>query len=190
MSTPAHERRTVGRLTGIAYEHPGAFWFGVTAVTAGVLLMLPFFFSSRHNQYHLVGKSPDAAMWIGMVLSMAGIAATAYGLIPRLSEVSRGAVSRIRVRAAQSPQPDGRSAGGLAPAGRDHRDGAGVVPVGMVRGPHRAPGFDPAGRGAVHRHLCLRLHAQLHLELRHVLHHGSRSGRDADHTAPMAGGDG
>ncbi len=99
MSTPAHERRTVGRLTGIAYEHPGAFWFGVTAVTAGVLLMLPFFFSSRHNQYHLVGKSPDAAMWIGMVLSMAGIAATAYGLIPRLSEVSRGAVSRIRVRA-------------------------------------------------------------------------------------------
>src|SRR6266568_1118074 len=99
MSTPAHERRTVGRLTGIAYEHPGAFWFVVTAVTAGVLLMLPFFFSSRHNQYHLVGKSPDAAMWIGMVLSMAGIAATAYGLIPRLSEVSRGAVSRIRVRA-------------------------------------------------------------------------------------------
>ncbi len=92
-------QRPVGKLTGVAYQHPGAFWFGATATTVGVLLMLPFFFSARHDQYHLVGKSPDAAMWIGMLLAMVGIAASAYGLIPRLSEVSRGYVSRIRVRA-------------------------------------------------------------------------------------------
>src|SRR5438046_2188663 len=99
MSAAAHERRPVGKLTGVAYEHPGAFWFGVTAVTAGVLLMLPMFFSARHDQYHLAGKSMDAPMWIGMILTMVGIAATAYGLIPRLSRISQGAVSRIRVRA-------------------------------------------------------------------------------------------
>jgi putative MFS transporter len=81
------------------YQHPGAFWFGVTAVTVGVLMHLPFYFSARHNHYILAGKTPDATMWFGMALIFVGLASTAYGLFPRLSEVSRGYVSKIKVRA-------------------------------------------------------------------------------------------
>ena len=90
------------RIGGIEFHHPGAFWFGAAAVTAGVLLMLPMYIGARDDpagRYHLAGQSPDAAMWIGMILSIVGIAATSYALFPRLSEVSRGYVSRIRVRA-------------------------------------------------------------------------------------------
>src|SRR5438128_6128117 len=85
--------------TGIEYQHPAAFWFGVTAVTVGVLLHLPFYWSARHNHFILRGRTPDAAFWIGMSLIFIGLAATAYGLFPRLSEVSKGYVSKIKVRA-------------------------------------------------------------------------------------------
>src|SRR5205809_3569278 len=81
------------------YEHPAAFWFGVAAVTVGVLLHLPFYFSARHDHYILKGKSPDGAMWFGMLLILVGLVSTGYGLFPKLSEVSRGYVSRIKVRA-------------------------------------------------------------------------------------------
>jgi len=83
----------------ISFHHPTAFWSGAAAVTAGVLLMLPFYFSARKNHYHLAGKSIDGAMTVGMILALLGIAACAYGLFPRLSDVSKGYVSRIRVRA-------------------------------------------------------------------------------------------
>src|SRR5207249_10074024 len=66
---------------------------------AGVLMHSPLYFSARHNHYILKGKSPDASMWFGMALILVGVAATAYGLFPRLSEVSRGYASRIKVRA-------------------------------------------------------------------------------------------
>jgi putative MFS transporter len=95
-----------GKVTGIEYQHPAAFKFGVAAVTVGVIMHLPFYFSARHNaplpgvgRYHLAGTTPDAWMWFGMVLIFVGLAATAYGVFPRLSEVSRGYVSKIRVRA-------------------------------------------------------------------------------------------
>jgi MFS transporter, putative metabolite:H+ symporter len=87
------------KVTGIEYQHPAAFWFGVAAVTVGVIMHLPFYFSARHNHYILAGKTPDASMWIGMGLIFVGLASTAYGLFPRLSEVSRGYVSKIKVRA-------------------------------------------------------------------------------------------
>jgi len=87
------------KLNGIAYEHPAAFYFGVTAVTVGVLLHLPFYYSARHEHYHLAGRTPDGALMFGMALIIIGLASTVYGLFPRLSEVSRGYVSRIRVRA-------------------------------------------------------------------------------------------
>ena len=93
------ERRRKSTISGIEYQHRGAFWFGVTAVTVGVVLHLPFYFSARHEQYVLVGKRPDPSMWFGMGLIFVGLAATAYGLFPRLSEVSRGYVSKIKVRA-------------------------------------------------------------------------------------------
>jgi putative MFS transporter len=93
---------------GIEFKRPRAFWLGVAAVTAGVLLMLPMYFSGKDDCvvakgvrtcYQLAGHKLDASMVIGMLLSMVGVAATAYGLFPRLSEVSRGQVSRIRVKA-------------------------------------------------------------------------------------------
>jgi len=93
------QRQSRGSIT---YHHPAAFWFGAAAVTAGVFLMLPEYFGARDNpagRYHLAGQSVDGAMWVGMILTVVGLAATAYGLFPRLSEVSRGYVSRIRVRA-------------------------------------------------------------------------------------------
>src|SRR5436190_5663725 len=106
MAARAAERPATGRLTGIEYQHPAAFRFGVAAVTVGVIMHLPFFFSARNNEpiegvgrYHLAGQTPDAWMWFGMVLIFVGLATTAYGVFPRLSTVSRGYVSRIRVRA-------------------------------------------------------------------------------------------
>jgi putative MFS transporter len=93
-------------ISGIEYEHPGAFWFGVAAVTLGVILHLPFYFSAADNaplpgvgKYHLVGETPDAAFWFGMGLILVGLVATTYGLFPKLSQVSKGYVSRIKVRA-------------------------------------------------------------------------------------------
>src|SRR5439155_8129370 len=72
---------------------------GVTAVAAGVLLHLPMFFGAKEEHYQLRGMTVDTPMLIGMALIILGIAATVYGVVPRLSEVSRGSVSRIRVRA-------------------------------------------------------------------------------------------
>ncbi|MCA1727666.1 MAG: MFS transporter [Actinobacteria bacterium] len=84
---------------GIAFHHPGAFWFGVLAITAGVVLHIPMFVGAKDMGYQLVGMKPDAAMYAGMALLMVGIAATFYGLFPRLAEVSRGHVARFRVKA-------------------------------------------------------------------------------------------
>src|SRR5436309_2609720 len=96
MADTSASKRQPGRIT---FHHPAAFWSGAAAITAGVLLMLPFYFSARNDHYHLAGKSIDAAMTIGMILALIGIGACAYGLFPRLSDVSMGYVSRIRVRA-------------------------------------------------------------------------------------------
>ena len=87
------------KMNAVSYEHPGAFWFGVAAVSAGVIMHLPFYFSAADDGYRLAGKTLDNTAMIGMGLIFVGLAATAYGLFPKLSEVSRGYVSRIKVRA-------------------------------------------------------------------------------------------
>jgi MFS transporter, putative metabolite:H+ symporter len=92
----ARMQRPIG---GMAFTHPRAFWFGIGAVTAGVLLHLPMFFGARDMGYRLVGENVDGMMIAGMGLILVGLAATFYGLLPRLSEINRGPVSRIRVRA-------------------------------------------------------------------------------------------
>jgi putative MFS transporter len=102
MGTAPAERSGRGRLTGISYEHPAAFWLGTAAVTVGVLLHLPFYLDARDEGYVLAGKTPDAPFMFGMLLIIAGLVATGYGLFPRLSEVSRGYVSKIKVRALDS----------------------------------------------------------------------------------------
>jgi MFS transporter, putative metabolite:H+ symporter len=96
MATPEQKKSSLG---GITFHHPGAFWAGAAAVTLGVILMLPFYMQAEDQNYVLAGQRADTPMLIGMVLIIVGIAATAYGLFPRLSEVSKGFVSRIRVKA-------------------------------------------------------------------------------------------
>lgn len=92
------QRRRRDSVGGITFHHSGAFWFGAAAVTAGVALHLPMYLQARHMGYMLAGEPVDAGMWAGMLLIIVGLAATAYGLFPRLGEVSRRHVSNIRVR--------------------------------------------------------------------------------------------
>ena len=93
---PRRQRRSA---LGVSYEHPVAFWLGVTAVTAGTLMQLPMYFMAKDMGYRLRGMSFDATMTSGMALILAGIGLTIYGLFPRFSNVSSGSVSRIRVTA-------------------------------------------------------------------------------------------
>ncbi|HUP17706.1 MAG TPA: MFS transporter [Acidimicrobiia bacterium] len=87
------------RRGGLTYHHRGAFWFGVMAVSIGVLLHLPPYFGAADMSYVLKDMPIDATMIIGMGLIVVGLAATVYGLFPRLSQVSHGYVSRVAVRA-------------------------------------------------------------------------------------------
>ncbi|WP_433888416.1 MFS transporter [Streptomyces sp. CA-111067] len=84
---------------GSGFEHPAAFWAGVVACTAGVVLHLPMYIGARDMGYHLKGMTPDAPMITGMALIVAGLALCCYGLIPAgVGEIGRNA-GRIRVRA-------------------------------------------------------------------------------------------
>jgi putative MFS transporter len=66
-----------------------AFWSGCALVTLGVVLHLPMFLMSRDAGYVLAGMKMDAGMLFGMALIVAGIGATAYGLLPRVPYTSR-----------------------------------------------------------------------------------------------------
>ena len=88
-------RTGTGRLT---FHHPAAFWLGTAAVTGGVVLHLPMYLGSSDMGYKLAGMAVDAEMKIGMLLIVAGLAATLYGLFPSLS-AAPAAAARIRVRA-------------------------------------------------------------------------------------------
>lgn len=95
----ATSRRTKNRRGGVTYQHRGVFWFGIAAVTAGVALHFPMYIGARDRGYVLAGMEANGPMLLGMALIMIGVAATAYGLFPRLSQVSRGYVARVRVKA-------------------------------------------------------------------------------------------
>ncbi|MGI8810842.1 MAG: hypothetical protein ACR2KK_23975, partial [Acidimicrobiales bacterium] len=84
---------------GVTYEHPMAFWSGVTAVTIGTLMQLPMYFDAKDMGYRLVGMPFDTTMTAGMALIFLGIGLVVYGLFPRLADVTQGAVSRIKVTA-------------------------------------------------------------------------------------------
>ena len=59
-----------------------AFWLGLAAVTGGVLLHLPMFFSARHMHYVLRGMPMDPWMGVGMVLIVLGYIACIAGVWP------------------------------------------------------------------------------------------------------------
>jgi putative MFS transporter len=91
--------KTGRREGGIIYEHPVAFWTGIAVTAAGVILHLPMYLGGADMGYRLAGESMDASMQLGMVLILVGIAATAYGLFPRVSKAAHVHVAKIRVRA-------------------------------------------------------------------------------------------
>lgn len=84
---------------GVTYEHPRAFWLGVLLTTAGTLMQLPMYLMARDVHYRLVGMKVDGTMAGGMALMLTGIGLVAYGVFPRLADVTKGAVSRIKVTA-------------------------------------------------------------------------------------------
>jgi putative MFS transporter len=81
------------------FEHRGIYWAGVIAVTAGVILHLPMYFEGRDMGFRLVGMPVDLPMIIGMVLIVAGLAATVWGVIPRDRSHALASDVHIRVRA-------------------------------------------------------------------------------------------
>ena len=81
----------------MTYEHPVAFWAGVLAVTVGTLLQLPMYFGAKDMGYRLRGMPFDATMTAGMALIFLGVGLTVYGLFRPFSDVTHGAVSRIKV---------------------------------------------------------------------------------------------
>jgi MFS transporter, putative metabolite:H+ symporter len=82
-----------------AFGRPGVFWAGVVAVIAGVILHLPMYVQARDMGYRLAGMPLDVGMIAGMVLIVAGLAATIWGLIPRDDPHALASDVHIRVRA-------------------------------------------------------------------------------------------
>ncbi|GAC1490324.1 MAG: hypothetical protein NVS1B5_15170 [Gemmatimonadaceae bacterium] len=83
----------------VAFGHPVAFWFGVLAVTTGVLLHLPMYVMGRSKGYRLAGMAMDLPMWAGMAAIILGLVTSLYGLVPP-ARIARAVVApRIRVSA-------------------------------------------------------------------------------------------
>src|SRR5271154_6609674 len=87
------------QLGGVTFHHAGAFWFGVVAVTAGVIGHLPMYLMGRNTGYRLVGMPMDMPMKIGMAAIIFGLLASLYGPYPRSAETTARAASRIRIAA-------------------------------------------------------------------------------------------
>lgn len=68
--------------TGIAFQHPAAFWSGTAAVVTGVLLHVPMFVAAAPMGYHMRDMPLTSMMLIGMGLIFSGLALASYGLIP------------------------------------------------------------------------------------------------------------
>lgn len=62
-----------------------AFCLGSAAVTMGVLLHLPMFWTARDMDFMLAGMPMDSGMLWGMALIVAGIGFAGYGLLPDLA---------------------------------------------------------------------------------------------------------
>ena len=93
----------------LAGTRRNVFWAGIAAVTAGVVLHLPMFFSAGDMHYKLQGMAMDAGMIVGMVLIVLGIAATAFGLLGGRPPAGTRSVANVSVK----PLDD-------APLGRAH----------------------------------------------------------------------
>ena len=87
------------RLGGVTFHHAGAFWFGVMAVTAGVIAHIPMYLMGKDMGYRLAGMPMDLPMMLGMGAIVVGLIASLYGLYPRSADETARAASRIQVSA-------------------------------------------------------------------------------------------
>ncbi|MEV0620774.1 MFS transporter [Nonomuraea sp. NPDC050404] len=83
---------------GVELARPLWFWLGTVATVAGVVLHLPMYLHSAEMHYRLAGMPMDLPMTIGMVLIVAGLVVTAYGLVPPGAFTTKPA-GEVRVRA-------------------------------------------------------------------------------------------
>ena len=83
----------------MTFSHVGAFWFGVAAVTTGVLLHLPMYAMGSGQGYRLAGMPMNTSMHVGMAAIIVGLISCLYGLYPRTAATTALAASRIRVSA-------------------------------------------------------------------------------------------
>lgn len=94
MNTSEESTATLGE---VKFHHPVAFWFGVFAVTAGVIAHLPMYLMGKDIGYKLVGMPMDMPMQIGMVAIIVGMISSLYGLYPRATVVDLDKISKIRI---------------------------------------------------------------------------------------------
>lgn len=83
---------------GVIYANKTAFWAGIVAVTAGVILHLPMYLKAQEVGYRLVGMPMDRPMMIGMVLIIVGLGLTLYGLLPKRTD-EREETKALQVKA-------------------------------------------------------------------------------------------
>jgi putative MFS transporter len=76
-----------------------AFVLGCIAVTVGVVLHLPMFLMASEMGYQMAGMPMDDGMIFGMVLIVAGVCVSAYGLLPRNLAAQREAGAGIDIAA-------------------------------------------------------------------------------------------
>lgn len=83
---------------GVTLPHPGVFWAGIGACTAGVLLHLPMYLEAKDMGYRMAGMRPDPLMLFGMVLIVVGLVGTGYGVFPHSVEGSRRRTAQVSIR--------------------------------------------------------------------------------------------
>jgi putative MFS transporter len=82
----------------ISFHSATAFWTGIVAITAGVVLHLPMYLDASDMHYRLSGMAMSGEMYAGMALILVGLLLSAYGLLPRGTR-DDGSVTSFRVRA-------------------------------------------------------------------------------------------
>lgn len=108
---------------GLAMHNPLAFWLGTLAIVAGVLAHVPMFICASHMGYRMAGMKMDAYMLAGMALIPAGLALSAWGLLPR--------VKRLRSLGAKQGIPAFHTADGI-PLNARHWSLVAVLVVALV----------------------------------------------------------
>lgn len=69
------------------FHHPLAFWFGCVGITLGVLSHIPMFLHAAPMGYQMAGMPMSTTMLVGMALIPLGLLFSAYGVVPRVSEL-------------------------------------------------------------------------------------------------------